>query len=55
MNYPILSRDKVREAVARAMLFDAEAGSDASHEAAAQSLGVPVEVVIEALEPAEVA
>jgi hypothetical protein len=47
---PILSRDRVRSAVARALLLDPEAGQEAAIASAAQALGLPVEVVRDAME-----
>ena len=45
----IASRETVRAAVARALLLDPTAGQDAAIGAAAQSLGLPVDVVREAV------
>lgn len=49
----IYTRQQVREAVARALLLCPEAGQEAAEHAAAQSLGVPIELVREAIEPEE--
>lgn len=51
----IASRETVRAAVARAMLLDPEAGQEAAIEAAAQALGLPVDLVHEAVADTEVA
>jgi hypothetical protein len=53
--YPmnIVSRQKIREAVARALLLDCEAGAGGAIEAVAAAYGLPGEVVRGALEPAE--
>jgi len=49
----IHSRDKIREAIARALLLDAEAGTEAAVEAVAQSFAMPVEAVRECIETSE--
>ena len=48
----IYSRDKVRQAYARALALNPDA--DAAVAAVAQALGLPVEVVAECVEPSEV-
>lgn len=47
--YPI---ERVRAAVARALLLDPEAGMEAAIQATAQALALPVECVREAVETA---
>ena len=42
---PIMNRERVRDAVARALLLDPSAGKEAAIRAAAQALGLAEEVV----------
>jgi len=41
----IYTKDKIRDAVARAMLLDAEAGTEAAIEVVAEAFALPVEAV----------
>lgn len=51
---PIYTREKVRQAVARALLASPDAGRCAAEEAAAHELCIPVEAVRDACEALEV-
>lgn len=49
----IIQRDKVRQAVARALLLDPTGGLESAVAAAASALAIPVEAVLEAVEANE--
>lgn len=47
----IVSRERIQTAVARALLLDPEAGTQAAIAATAQALGLPIDLVEQAMEP----